>query len=240
MRLLAKSEVAKGKALDKQREVQEGLKVAKRVDALRETAAEEEASLEKFRQKTLSTLHEQIAPLAKEKDELESKVKTLREERIRLEAPVDLRKEWELVEEGKKTNAEWRDDLLGREITLTERENNVRDDKKEVEKREKEVESNEEWVRRTTLEAQTANEVAHDAQNLAEETLKRAKAQAHEQQQLFTTKAEELSIKEQGLLAREEQVATDRVDITNQKKFLADQRATLERGFAELRRKQHG
>ena len=48
MRLMKKSDITKANAQAKKREIDEGVKLAKRIDGLRETLADEEQSLEKF------------------------------------------------------------------------------------------------------------------------------------------------------------------------------------------------
>lgn len=71
MKLLSKSDVQKAKSLDRQREIDEGLKLARRVDALREIAAAEESSLAKFRIETIAKIHDEISILAAKRDELQ-------------------------------------------------------------------------------------------------------------------------------------------------------------------------
>ncbi len=100
MKLLKKEEIAKAKAVDKQREIQEGLKLAKRVDALRETQAEEELSLRLFREKTLKAIHEETTKAATERDNILSVVKNLREDRINLLKPLD--DEWKALEDAQR------------------------------------------------------------------------------------------------------------------------------------------
>lgn len=60
MKLLAKSDIQKAKSIERQQLVNEGLKLAKRVDDLREVVAEEEQTLENFRRETLKEIHRQI------------------------------------------------------------------------------------------------------------------------------------------------------------------------------------
>lgn len=57
IKLLSKSDIDAHKATDKKREVDEGLKLARRVDSLREIQAAEEKSLRDFKVKTLAAIH---------------------------------------------------------------------------------------------------------------------------------------------------------------------------------------
>ncbi len=80
IKLLSKQEINQRQAAQKRVEIDQGRKLATRVDTLRELAAEEEASLASFRAKTLKAIHEETQKAVAEKDELLRQVKTLREE----------------------------------------------------------------------------------------------------------------------------------------------------------------
>jgi len=103
MRLLKKSEISVAKAQEKRSEIEQGLQLAKRVDTLRQTAAEEEASLIEFRKKTVAQIHKEIGEVQIELDAVRRELETVKadrdygtkkidQERIRLE-----KKESELV-----------------------------------------------------------------------------------------------------------------------------------------------
>lgn len=115
MKLLSKKEVDQSKASERARDVQEGLKLAKRVDALRETQAEEEASLARFREKTLAIIHEETTKAAEKRDILLKEVSGL--EKRRKEALKPLDKEEERLEA-------FREELSDRERTLEVDERN--------------------------------------------------------------------------------------------------------------------
>ncbi len=61
IKLLSKRAIDEAKARDKQREIEQGKMLAKRVDVLRETVANEETGLTKFRTAAISKIHEDIA-----------------------------------------------------------------------------------------------------------------------------------------------------------------------------------
>ncbi len=240
MRLLAKSEVAKAKSIDRQREIDEGLKLANRVDALRHTAAEEEAALNKFRINTIAKINEEIVTKAKEREELEVGNVFLREERIRLKGPIDLVQEWEMVRKDKAENEETSDYLLRKEIDLTEKENIVRDAQAGFSKREAKIKEKEEWAEKVVKEASVLHNEARIASSEAQNTLTKTNEEIEERCVALTQKEDEVAIKEADLLSREAQVKLDKAEIINEKKYIADRRKMLERGFAELRKKQNG
>jgi uncharacterized protein YoxC len=80
MRLLPKQEISVKQASKQKAEIDEGVKLARRVDSLREIAATEEASLASFRASTLKAIQEDIQKIETERNEVLNQVKTLREE----------------------------------------------------------------------------------------------------------------------------------------------------------------
>lgn len=89
MRLPSKLEIDTKKSQEQAQAVQEALKLTRRVDALRETEAEEAASLERFRTQTLSKIHEETTEAAKERDRLKSEVASLKKDREDALKPLD-------------------------------------------------------------------------------------------------------------------------------------------------------
>ena len=92
IRLLKKEEIAKLQNADKAREVAEGLKISRRVDALRELSAKEELNLEKYRMETLKNIQEEISGFVASKEALMSEVRVLRAEKERGLKDVDAKK----------------------------------------------------------------------------------------------------------------------------------------------------
>lgn len=89
MRLLARKDVDAAKALDRQREVDEGVKLAKKVDTLRELQAQEEASLLKFRDNSLTEIVGDINLKIAQRDDLEARIIQKKEELLKLSGPLD-------------------------------------------------------------------------------------------------------------------------------------------------------
>ncbi len=89
IRLLPKSEIDRAKALDRQREIDEGKKLATRVDGLRQTHAKEEAELQSFRSKTLAQIQLEINGEIERLENAKRKVKEKRDELLSLSGPLD-------------------------------------------------------------------------------------------------------------------------------------------------------
>lgn len=81
MRLLPKKELHVRQAQQKKAELDEGLKLARRIDSLREIAAQEEVSLASFRSKTLKSIQEEIDKLESERILVKKDVDDLRREK---------------------------------------------------------------------------------------------------------------------------------------------------------------
>jgi hypothetical protein len=113
MRLLSKQQVAAAKNSEKNREIQEGLKISRRVDALRELMANDEASLIKFRDESLSAVMQQIAEATTEKESIQGEVQQLRTEKSAGLSEVEKAKELLALKEK---------DIFLQEASIEERE----------------------------------------------------------------------------------------------------------------------
>ena len=111
MRLMPKSAVTKANADAKRKEIDEGLKLAKRVDGLRKTVASEEQSLEKFRASTVANIKAEITPLEEKRDSLKKEVEELQRTRAELLLPLD--EAWEEVELKQKEIEKKEHDVVG-------------------------------------------------------------------------------------------------------------------------------
>jgi len=109
MRLLPKQEISVLQASKKRVEIDEGLKLARRIDSLREIAASEEASLASFRASTLKAIQVDIKKIENERNKVLNEVKSLRNELEESTKVLDIREEA----------------LIDYETQLNERENEI-------------------------------------------------------------------------------------------------------------------
>lgn len=238
--LLSKSEVDKRKALDRQREVEEGIKIAKRVDTLREVAAHEETSLTKFRVKTVEAIQAEIDEKIAERNQLENSNRSLREERIRLEGPLNLVQEWERVKEDKTANERWSTELVNREVVIAAKADDVRKAESEFVRRETDIAKRELWANDVVNESHLLHKEAKRVSSEADDKLRRATNDINERYTVLDEKESRFRLWEERLDTKEAQLKLEEETIISGMKFIADRRKTLERGFAELKRKQHG
>lgn len=78
MKLLSKIEINTLKSVERKKEIDEGVKLAKKVDTLREVASKEESNLRKFRIETLAIIQSEINLKIKERDSLLEEIKKLK------------------------------------------------------------------------------------------------------------------------------------------------------------------
>jgi len=92
MKLLDKKAIAAQKTVERETEVKEGIKLARKVDALREMASTEESKLTKFRMESLAVIKAEMAAIEVEKNKLQTEVSLLQQEKELLKKPLDA--EW--------------------------------------------------------------------------------------------------------------------------------------------------
>jgi len=235
MKLLEKNEIIKIKSVEKEMEIREGIKLAKKVDSLRELSAKEQDNLIKFRNETVRKVTNEVNSVIQERDTLKNEVISLKEQRKELLKPLD--EEWAKIDVKQKELVTFSQELNNKYISFEQ-------EKKDFE------------VGKTRLEEdkqRISEEKDLTTKNLADSEAKKVKidnvlASTEE------TKAEilkHLSEKEQKLIARETNIASAERDIKNsndnlekeyqfinkEKARLADQRATLERAIARNNKK---
>lgn len=120
MKLLTKSEIEQKRAADRKLEIDEGIKLARRVDNLRQTIATEGATYELFGNGNKQVVLEQISELVNERDTLRIEVGDLEVERAKLREPLDA--EWDALREAQAALDEQDVDIRYRKRELKEDE----------------------------------------------------------------------------------------------------------------------
>lgn len=124
MKLLSKNDVDQKKAIEYRQSREEGLKLARRVDALRQTHAQEEQSLEVFRRETLAKIHEETKIAQEKRDALTSECQTL--ENARKNALKPITEELEALKKAKDTLQKQKEAQEVERATLTQRESTIK------------------------------------------------------------------------------------------------------------------
>lgn len=212
MRLLDKKTIVQQKNQERQLEIQEGLKLAKKVDTLRETAAVEEKKLNTFRDESIKRVKEDIEALTLKRDNLRGEISVLEDRRKDLQQPLDA--EWEKIERKKL-------ELSGMENSLADKLKLLESNEKEYKKRDKELK----------LEEGRIADMKERAEKLLADTAKKnseaekALSSAHDQSDVILKRA---SAREKDVINRELEVAAKERDIINMSEKVARDREILD------------
>lgn len=234
MKLLPKSEIDRQKAVEQRTAVDEGAKIARRVDRLREVSAETEATLKALRDKTVAQIHEEIAQKLKEKGEIIAEVKALEERRIELQKPLD--SEWAKVREAAADVNRRTEDANVIEHKLADREGEIALKEKKVASTLIRVTTKEDLATSNLKDAAYANSAAQQAQasatSIKEEVIRiktKTEAELIHREELVAGRESNATIKEQDLVAREKVLADGW-------RLLEDRQALFERSIKRVKK----
>lgn len=235
MKILSKQEVTQQKSIERKTEIDEGVKLAKKIDTLRQTASEEEIKLSKFRDQMLSEIKKDIQSLQDVKSSLIHDVSSLEEKRKMLLIPLD--EEWKKLGKRQMQFISEKENFGKLFVQLNEKEN-------ELNTREKSLQEDEEQLEelRTTILVKLAH---------AQEKENEIEVQKRSHEQIASSTLRSLEDKKKELLSfesdlnrrkleldlQEQKNTKDRQEIINQTILLRDREQTLER---EIKRQQNG
>lgn len=194
MKLLKKEDIAEHLALDRKIEIDEGKKLATKVDALRIAYAQEEQRLRLFRDSTLQNIQREIDPWLTIKAELEAEINALTEAKKALQEPLDAKwKEVRYLETSLESLQEYltssQAGLLNLERRLREREQSIETEKSRIDDLKKSIES-------------IQSEAAQDRQDAAR-TLQDALHEAQERESKIVSREQNLAHREANILSQE-------------------------------------
>lgn len=219
-RLLDKRTVNAEVASQKKQQIDLGVSLAKKVDAIRETLNEEEATLDKFRSETLKKVRSEIDAEIQARDSLKAGNAILREERIKLEAPVDLSQAWEEVKLGKEENAALQERLSLESIEQIARESDLVLLGEDLLKQKGNILKKDELAERNLEAAENKYAQADDALLRAEREAQELLKDAQQRENHLKVREEDATTREVSLSRREEDVATHELDLSNREKKL--------------------
>lgn len=236
MRLLPKSEIDKSKSLDRQKEIDEGMKLAKRVDSLREIHAQEEASLATFRDKTLKLIQAEIEDKTSERDSLITEVRDLETRREIALRPLDV--EWRDLHRYSDELVKLAEQMASEKEMLVKREEVISDIEEILEIDKERTDDDRMRVTKALQEAEknrldTKEELA-EARNITyTETLKADLKAVELQSREASVQSREIDVKNMW-----DNVQRKNDEVSAREAKVADAEKMLERGFKELKNKQ--
>lgn len=235
MRLLSKKDINQANSVARTQEINEGKKLAKRIDGLRETLLNEEASLEKFRCETVAAIQAEITPLEEQKGLLEKDVRELTQKRIELRKPLTA--EWETVEKAKDDIKKQQEDLEKQRAIVDVDKKEAKKERKEAERAKRNALTCEETAQEKLKGAIIKEREANELQDQAQKTKEAAVALERETLANIAEEKRKLALREEALVVNEKAVAEQQEANLKERKLLIDERATLERAFNRLKPK---
>lgn len=233
MKLLAKSDIQKAKSLDRQREIDEGLRLAKKVDSLREITVNEEASLTKFRRETLASIAKEIFDITEKRDNLQGEVGNL--ENRKEQALIPLTRELGEIEAGTHH-------LIGLKASLDAREIIIRDIEAGLESKEVEIANLEKRTAYThsvamgeLKEAGIIKDGAETMQRTVSAKLQIAGKKVDDLIEETERRRKEVTDNELAVIAKEGEVEKREVELEHNLIRLRDRESTLERNIIRLK-----
>lgn len=236
MRLIDKKEVLIQKSQEKKREIDEGVKLAKSIDALRETHAKEQVSLKKFRDESFQVMKLEMEQQIIRKTQLTLEIEKLESERMRLHAPIDLIQEWERVKKFKSETTQLKDELDTREHILISKEITVTAKDKEQADKEQEIIEKDATSRRFLSETQLQYEMAEKTRNESEKLKSKVIQDSEKAEYAFREKEISLAIRERDLGNLQQKLENDQLEIDKEKIHIASQQQTLKVAWEALRK----
>lgn len=233
MKLLEKQQVNTQKAKERKLEIDEGAKLAKKIDILRETFSKEQTNLLKFRDESLENIRKEIELGIEKKNQLYREITEAEERKKTLLLPLD--KEFDQIEMSKSLLQQRIEEFEIKENIILQRENSLESKERELISGRNDLAETKEIISKTLLEATRTKE-------LADSRLKDIERKGKDNILAFIQREKDLDQKEEAVLYREvdlnnglEQLKKDRENIIRQKIALEDREKTLEREFKRLK-----
>lgn len=235
IRLLKKEEIAQAKASERNKEIAEGLKLSKRVDNLRELQATTEANYEKFHEKALGTIMEDIRALEERKQVLISETDLIRKEL--LNETTLTREERKNLESLKLSLQEKQEELTQKQSDITFQEIDIAIALQDAKESEARAISHEVITRNLQASAEYDRQDAAEKRKEAILMEKQTEKFKSDTEGMLFLRENNIKVKERELETLEQSLMTDRKDVALEKIRLADQRHTLERSLERLKQK---
>lgn len=201
-------------ATQKKNQIESGINLAKKVDAVRETLGDEEARLKDFREQSIAKVQMEIDAKIRERDYLEETNKTLRGERILAQAPIDLREEWQRVREDAVDNSSWTERLTRQQIEVLAKEEDILVSSHQLDKEREEIRAEHELAQTNLREAERERTEADIALQRAESEAQRILKTAQQRDNHLRVREEDATLREVSLSKREEEVEAHEVDLS--------------------------
>lgn len=233
MKLLDKKTIAQQKSLEKKQEIDEGLKLARRIDVLRDTSSKEETRLAKFRIESLKQTKKEIDELIVERERIRKEVLQAEEERRIARLPLD--NEWQSLKDRRSELGSIADTILTKAQELLIEERAITDRRKYLTIDEERIADNKRESLKMILEAQENVNGSREVLEYARKAREIGDHNLSERSKILDRREAKIAVREREADITEEQFKTKDEEIIRREILVNDRYATLLRSEQRLK-----
>lgn len=233
MKLQGKKAIQNQANIQKKQQIDEGIKIATRVDDLRRTLAQEEQNLSFFRDRSIEALRKDIEPLVKERDSLKIEIKDLLEQKkILIDLPVEATNRE--IAERKAKIALIEEEMTEKNRILSQKEDQIAEKWREVTAANDKVKALKAEI--TSIHEQMLKDGKKTAEILeeAEQKLTQIREYCDGEKKKLDEYERKLELREVDLDNRERHVGEKEKDVANREIVLKDRYAVLQETITRL------
>lgn len=234
MKLLERQSLNNDLQEQRRAQAEEGIRLAKRIDALRETLSTLEKQHQDFIESSRTTYQEAIGALERRKDELEKEIVRLEERRALLREPLD--KEWESLEEAQKDHEKKALSLAIQEASIAKRDSVVLEKEKKAEQRERALNDMSEAIEQERAFVSHEKEKATSLTLKLREEEKRSVSEQKERERITLKKDEESDRRARAIDMREKLLNAREKSIDKREAFVDHKYKVLQRTIKRIKK----
>lgn len=235
MRLLTKSEITRQKSVERKTEIDEGVKLARRIDEMRETLAKEEANLAKYRSETAPMVMKETDVLIEKRTTLQKDIAELKKKRRELMQPLDA--EWKKVKDGQKELERKESDLKDRVCLIENREEKLSQHEQQLAIEKGRIADEKKRSTATLVEVSELHAQAQADTVEADRRLAEATVYCENQYKILTSRETDLAARERENVLRQKSLTAREKEVNLREKFINDKYQTLLRAQTYVSRK---
>jgi uncharacterized phage infection (PIP) family protein YhgE len=213
-----KIKLNQAKAQETKAQIDEGLAIARKIDAMRELKVTQETNIKQWRDVTVKAVQDEINEILSQRDTLRSEIAVATERRDELRKPLDF--EWIKLNEEKSKFEKDRDTLNLNIISFDIEVKSFEKEKVKINKAILNAEQNEEDTKKLKEKAQELKEVAQLESNLAKQErensnkiIERKIAEVNQSATEYEVGLQTIKLREQQVKEKEEELITRENDL---------------------------
>lgn len=214
MKLLSRTELQKTKGEERRREIEEGVKLARRIDGMRSSIASEENNLEKYRAASVALTLDEIDDVLAKQHLAEQDLVIARAEAARLRQPLD--SEWATLHEAI-ANHEVDKNLVeilktgidAKRSALEQREANIDDKEKRIELKNTATDEYKQEAENILVKARETKKESDDQVSRQKEEIAKREAEVTQREVLIASREGDANNRDVKLSARENVVRAE-------------------------------